>query len=251
MVTNNLETMYAFRNFLSGIILFCCSLNVNGQVNIGFSYGLNANYLEALISKAIIETKGENWYMDNIVKPIINGENIHYRHVMVVSIDGNVNFFRVKHTPNYIINALNEAAHYLEKNHSTILCPISFFSQNINLDDISNDITSFKSVIIEHNKRKQLEILENVVPTDSNLIRLLEFRLREVPIVAIIVNAWQKSSLITEYLSDPIIELSGITIMEYLKQEYDKILSQPLPKSTLDYGITNEDFWPIKEDDHE
>lgn len=196
------------------VLLLSFSVDINCQVKIAFSHGFSSDYMEALISDTLI---------------------------------------KVKNTPDYIIDTLNEAANYLEKKHSIILCPIGYFGQQ-SLDSISKNIESFRTLISrDHlkNKSRLCNSINDTTEIGSKQRKFYNLITTNTPIATKIFNAWSKTYLIDDYLSNPELELSGISIIEYLKQEYYKILSRPLPESTLDYGITNEDFWPINDNTNE
>lgn len=223
------------------IILFISSNIITfSQVRLALTNEYTVDYTIALVYDTLFKLKGDEWMKQNIVDPIIKGNSSKLQNVMIVYLDGSISFYPLKiDTSQELISTLNDVASCLEKKHAIIYKWDDLFNlSNVNI--VTESALPFyrKNFILDHRAAK--EYFDNQSIPDLQQI-LIAPMYQDIPIFDRI-SFFLPSTLIYNYSCNPEIEESEITIIDYLKQEFDKILSQPI-KSTLDYGITNEDFW--------
>lgn len=238
------------KRFVIIVILIIISVgNATSQVRLAYCHHFPGNYTTAIIYDTLIKLKGEDWTYKNVVVPLLD-KTKRLKNCYLIYYDGKMKFFKIRNNPSdEVMNALNEVAEYLEQTQAVMFGA----NETLNLNNIEDFIQRYRKFAIELNL-EQLDLISQPPPTAEDYLihyNLVKEQYREVPSFSAVFNAWPRQIIDDYELHKSEFEEQGITIMQYLKQEVDKILSQPLPKSTLDYGITNEDFWPIKEDDKE
>ena len=231
------------------VILVIISIgNATSQVRLAFNCYFDYKYHGAILYDALIKLKGDDWTYKNVVVPLLKQpRKLMYK--CLIYYDGKVQFFKVGNNPSdEILDALNEVATYLEQTQTVMIGAYEFYDFN----NLESTIQKLLKDAIETNKLKLVSLTKPPTAEDSLIYyNIVKEQYRTVPIFSGFYTIWPHQIIDDYELHKSEFEEQDITIMQYLKQEVDKILSQPLPKSTLDYGITNEDFWPIKEDDKE
>lgn len=219
------------RILISIVLFIAVNTTVYSQVRLALTNKQTTiPYMTALIYDIMIKLKGDDWVVQNIITPLSEKQYKKFRNRCEVYADGIICFYPIntKSSPEFI-QALNEVALYLEKHHAVIYREFDLYS----LSDINNvkyyAVPYYRDFLLREKERIATESIQ------SSLIH------RMVPVFSGYTNC-TPIEFIWHYQDLPEIEKSKLTIIDYLKQEFDKILSQPI-KSTLDYGITNEDFW--------
>lgn len=213
------------RMFITLLLLFLLNNGGNSQARLALTTNFNYNDLykyknSAIISKIILEQKGELWY-ENLVTQLSSKQ---LSHVIIVNLCGNLTLFAKSTMPLDVKIAIQNSIKYIENNHIVIYGNWGYYDIFMREHDCITPQNIYN--IISQEKRRELN----------------EFGL--------FGNEWffflpgnQKFNY-DFYVEDE--KRAGRipkSHIEWLKEKIDYYLSLPI-KSSLDYGITNEDFCP-------
>lgn len=185
----------------------------------------------AILSDIMLMIKGDEWYKKYIIENIISlDQPLGRRKVsFTISVDscGNMKMYPRSCTIKEINEGLKEAIEYIENNHVTIYAYNSYFAR-----------------LLQNNK---CATKQDVI----NAICLKEYSCNEGLPFTNITNGWMlyvpgpiNHTSYDNYIQDKKKKGRNKEIeLEWIKAKIDYYLSLPI-KSSLDYGITNEDFCP-------
>lgn len=213
------------RMFITILTLFFLNNVGNSQARLALTTNFNHNDLykyknSAIISKIILEQKGELWY-ENLLSQLSSKQ---LSHAIIVNLCGNLTLSARSTMPLDVKIAIQNSIKYIENNHIVIYGNWGYYD---------------------------IFMREHDYITPQNICNIIsQEKRRELNEFGLFGNEWffslpgnQKFNYDFYVEDEKKAGRNPKSHIEWLKEKINYYLSLPI-KSSLDYGITNEDFCP-------